>query len=259
VDARRRQRAPRRRAGGWHFLKSSDLVRRLIAGAAVSKRDLVLDLGAGRGIITKELSQTGARVKAVELDPRLALLLEERFAPVANVEVIQGDIVTFDLPSEPFKVVANLPFSTTTAMLRRIMDPESRMETSRTIVQFGAALKRTRSRGNLMNALTGPWFSCAMGEKISRECFAPAPGVDCAVLEINRRIPSLLKLQDRIGYERSVTEAFKFAQLPITKSLSRLHGGKRVKDALKKLDLKGANALDLTTEDWTQLFRLLSR
>lgn len=254
--ARRGQHAPRT-AHGQHFLKSSLIVRRLIAGAAVSERDLVLDLGAGRGIITSELARTGARVKAIELDAHLAQFLEKRFTGFGNVVVIREDILTLRLPLEPFKVVANLPFSTTTATLRKLLDPDSCFERACLIVQKGAALKRSKERGNLLNALVGPWFSMTMEMAVPRTSFAPPPNVDCAVLGIRRRKRSLLDTEDRWAYERLVRQAFRFAQVPLTRSLAGIYGGKSAKTAVHKLGLNGATAMNLNAEEWAQLCRSL--
>lgn len=255
--ARRRQHAPRGRAGGWHFLKSPSLVRRLVAGAAISPRDLVLDLGAGRGIITGEVARTGARVRAIELDQRLATCLDKRFAEFGNVDVVVGDILTFDLPSEPFKVVANLPFSTTTATLRRLLGPESSLERACLIVQKGAALKRSKERGNLLNALVAPWFSLTMEMTVPRTLFSPAPNVDGAVLGLRRRGPSLVDAGDRWTYQRLVRHAFRFAQVPLSKSLAGMYGDKNAKTAIHKLGLEGATAMKLNAEEWAHLFRSL--
>jgi 23S rRNA (adenine-N6)-dimethyltransferase len=257
VVARRGQHAPRGRAGGWHFLKSTSLVRRLVAGAAISHRDLVLDLGAGRGIITAELARTGARVRAIELDSGLAAFLRKRFSGFSHVDVVAEDILTFELPSQPFKVVANLPFSVTTAVLRRLLDPDSCLEMAWLIVQKGVALKRIRERGNLMNALVGPWFTMTMEMTVPRTAFAPPPNVDCAVLGIRRNRPSLLATEDRWAYQRSVRHAFRFAQVPLSKSLAEIYGGKNAKTVVHRLSLEGATAMNLNAEEWAQLFRTL--
>jgi 23S rRNA (adenine-N6)-dimethyltransferase len=125
------------------------------------------------------------------------------------------------------------------------------------IVQKGVALKRIRERGNLMNALVGPWFSMGMEMTVPRTSFAPPPNVDCAVLGIRRNRPSLVNAEDRWAYERLLGQAFRFAQVPLTKSLGGIYGGKNAKTAVDKLGLKGATAMNLNAEEWAQLFRSL--
>ena len=78
--------------------------------AAIRPGDLVVDLGAGHGVLTSALLDAGARVVAVELHPARAELLRERFADAA-VTVVRADVATVRLPRQPFRVVANPPWA----------------------------------------------------------------------------------------------------------------------------------------------------
>jgi 23S rRNA (adenine-N6)-dimethyltransferase len=107
------------RPRGRHFLRSRALADELVRDAGVEPGDLVLDLGAGEGMLTASLVAAGARVVAVELDGRSAEILRSRFR---GVDVVRGDARLVATPREPFRVVANLPFATGTAILRRLLD-----------------------------------------------------------------------------------------------------------------------------------------
>src|SRR5919201_2102568 len=108
---------PRAQRGrGRHFLRSSKLAAEIVRAAGIRRGDLVLDLGAGSGVLTAALARAGASVVAVELDPTLAEGLRRRFD-----RVVEGDALRVALPQEPFKVVANLPFDGGTAILRRLL------------------------------------------------------------------------------------------------------------------------------------------
>src|SRR5206468_3133282 len=108
------------RGRGQHFLRSSKLAAELVRAARVQRDDLVLDLGAGSGVLTAALSRRADRIVAVEIDDALAEKLRLR---LPAVEVISGDALRVPLPPERFKVVANLPFDGGTAILRRLLDP----------------------------------------------------------------------------------------------------------------------------------------
>ncbi len=82
----------------------------------------MLDLGAGYGALTVPLARTGARIVAIELDPRLARTLARRFESQPLVTTVQADLRTVPLPRRPFRVVASPPFSLTTLLLRRLLD-----------------------------------------------------------------------------------------------------------------------------------------
>ena len=100
--------ARRARRPGQHFLRSRALVCSLVDGAGIRAGDVVVDVGAGHGAITSELVRRGAAVWAVEVDPLLAAELRHRFRE--RVRVVEADAARLRWPSEPFAVVANLPF-----------------------------------------------------------------------------------------------------------------------------------------------------
>ena len=81
-----------------------------MAGSPVTRHDVVLDLGAGLGALTRPLAATGARVIAVELHPRRAAALREQYAG-SRVAVLELDLRDFTLPGRPYRVVANPPYA----------------------------------------------------------------------------------------------------------------------------------------------------
>src|SRR5688500_19093807 len=104
----------------------------------------MLDLGAGSGRLTAALAQRARRVVAVELDPHWAGVLRGRWP---NVDVVEGDATRVPLPSEPFRVVANVPFDRTTEILRRLLDdPRTPLVRADLVVEWGVALKRASPR-----------------------------------------------------------------------------------------------------------------
>jgi 23S rRNA (adenine-N6)-dimethyltransferase len=116
-----------RRELGQNFLKDKRVARRIVAESGVGKDDLVVELGAGGGMLTRQLARVARQVIAVECDPYWAMHLRERFSNDENVRVVQGDALTVTLPKEPFAVVANIPFNITTPILHRLLDdPTSR-------------------------------------------------------------------------------------------------------------------------------------
>jgi 23S rRNA (adenine-N6)-dimethyltransferase len=154
--------------------------------------DLVLDLGAGTGVLTAALARSAQRVLAVELDPDWARRLLERFADNERVFIVQGDALAFPLPREPFRVVANLPFNRTTAALRYLLDPECALVRADLVVQAEVARKRIRDTGTALSVSWAPWFTFRAGRPLPPQAFRPAPRVAAAVLRIERRAEPLL-------------------------------------------------------------------
>ena len=99
---------------GQNFLIDAGIVRGIVAAAEVKEGDRVLEIGPGIGTLTQGLAETGATVKAVELDKKLPAVLKETLKAYPNVEIIPGDILKVNIPEimgpGPFKVAANLPY-----------------------------------------------------------------------------------------------------------------------------------------------------
>ena len=105
---------------GAHFLRDHALISQLVRASGACPGRLVLDLGAGHGAITTVLAASGARVIAVERDPQAVRGLRRRLARSPQVSVVAADLREIPLPRRQFLVVANIPFSVSTALLRKL-------------------------------------------------------------------------------------------------------------------------------------------
>lgn len=197
---------PRAQRGrGRHFLRSSKLAAELVRAAGIRRGDLVLDLGAGSGVLTAALVRAGAHAVAVEIDAELAAGLRRRFE-----DVVEGDALCIALPRQPFKVVANLPFDGSTAILRRLLDPRVPLEAADVIVDWGLASKRAAVwPSTRLSAYWGAWFELSVSRRLPRRAFAPPPSVDAALLRIVRRSEPLVPVVERRGYDAFLGRAYR--------------------------------------------------
>jgi 23S rRNA (adenine-N6)-dimethyltransferase len=173
--------APRR--WGWHQLDPR-WARRLVAEAGIGRGDCVVDVGAGLGALTVPLLAAGARVIAVEAHPERARRLRERFG--GAVVVVPADAADLRLPHRPFHVVANPPFTVTTALIRRLLQPGSRLVSAHLIVPPHVA-RRWAGPGAPGVQRWGYTFAASIGSRVPRSAFRPPPPVDAQVLVIRRR------------------------------------------------------------------------
>jgi 23S rRNA (adenine-N6)-dimethyltransferase len=214
-------RAVRRRVLSQNFLVDRRAIDTLVDGSGVADGDLVIDIGAGNGLISQALARRGATVVAIERDPALADRLRAKFATWPAVTVVEADVLTTPLPGEPFRVVANIPFGITTKILRRLLEDGGRLIRADVIVQAEVARKRgTGGRGTLLNACWEPWFEFATGARIPATAFRPRPRVDAAVLIVARRDPPLLDAASRRDYTAFVTAAFEGARPTVASALT---------------------------------------
>jgi 23S rRNA (adenine-N6)-dimethyltransferase len=170
---------------GWHQL-SDGYARRLVANAGIRPGDLVLDIGAGTGAVTAALVAAGARVIAIELHHDRARILRATFSN-APVTVVRADAADLRLPRRPFRVVSNPPFAITTAVLRRLLAPRSRLLRADIVVPAFAAHRWANDR--VPGA--GRWralYTATCSGRVPPQAFRPA-GPAAAVLVVQRVQP----------------------------------------------------------------------
>ena len=118
-----------RKSLGQHFLKSKDALRKIIQAGQVSSDDVILEIGPGRGALTKQLLAFGCQVLAVEKDKELVQYLQEKFQneiKSGKLKLIEDDILNFDFKTynlEPrtYKLISNIPYNITGAILKKFL------------------------------------------------------------------------------------------------------------------------------------------
>lgn len=174
-----------RRSWGWHPLTDS-WARRVVEDSGVGPGDLVLDIGAGGGALTRPLLARGARVVAVELHPGRVQILRGLADRHPDLTVVRADATDLRLPRRPFVVVSSPPYAGASAVVERLLSPGSRLERADLVVQRQLArrLVEGRSRG------AGRWLRGSrleLGRPLPRTAFRHPPRVDSVVLRIVRR------------------------------------------------------------------------
>jgi 23S rRNA (adenine-N6)-dimethyltransferase len=171
------------RRWGWHRL-DPEWASRIVAAARIRPGELVLDLGAGTGALTRPLVRAGARVIAVELHPGRAAGLRERFAD-DPVQVLQTDLTRVRLPREPYRVVANPPYAVSAAMLRRLLAPGTRLASADLALPRWVVARYAAGRGADARRW-GRRYAAEFGRRLPRHAFTPPPPQDWAVLTLRR-------------------------------------------------------------------------
>lgn len=175
---------------GQHFLINESVARREVEYAELKKDDTVLEVGPGKGILTRLLAEKVRKVIAVEIDKRLADYLRESLPE--NVEVICEDILKLDLSTLDFnKVVANLPFQISSPFTFKLLDQD--FEKAVIIYQKEFAKRMVAKPGSRdysrLSVAIYYRADCEIKEIVPKRFFKPIPKVDAAIVEIIPREP----------------------------------------------------------------------
>ncbi len=203
----------KRHALGQHFLIDGEVAARTVQLAELDPGATVLEIGPGRGALTDRLRAAGHPVVAVELDEALAAALEAREDP--ELTIVRGDFLRVDLarlPGDVLPVVANLPYSTGTAIVTRLLEQPLRFPRLVVMLQLEVAQRLcaapgSRSYGGL-TVLCALQASASFGFVVPPSAFAPRPKVDSAVVRLDVSPEPRVEVADRRLFRRVVQAAF---------------------------------------------------
>ena len=262
------------RERGQNFLHDADLAAKLVRVAGVQPEDAVLEIGTGLGILTRALAPAARRVRTVEIDGGLVRGLTEEGVLPAEVELVHADALDLDLvaearalgaPEQPVRVVANLPYSVATALLRRFLDAPTLWEGFGVMVQREVAARlraapRTKPYGSL--SVVAQWVARAGSSlDLHGRCFYPVPAVVSTFITLVPRERPLVRAEELAGMERIVRFGFAHRRKTLVNSL-RGAGGIDPERSLEALAAAGldprvrAEALD--PETWQKIARRLA-
>ena len=173
-----------------HFLRSPKLAGFLIGHSNIKKRDVVIDIGAGSGVITTALAKRCRQVIAVEPDRETAELLRKNVGNLENVQIIERDFLEMELPDGPYKIFANPPFHLSSAILHKLDEAKSPPEAIYLILQKQFALKLLNNDRHYTSQLGKQLFvryAPRIRLPMRPHYFTPPPAVPTVLLELKRR------------------------------------------------------------------------
>lgn len=195
-----------------YFLQDRNFVSELIGHSNIRKRDHVIDIGAGSGIISASLSKKAGRVTAIEYEPNAAQKLRQNMQRNQNVEVVQANILEHELPESPYKVFANIPFHLSSPILTRLTEAANPPRSIYLIVQKQFARKLLVERDDTFKSMlgvkTGPLYSAKVKRTLRKTDFWPYPNVDTVLLELKLRETPLVRLEQMDNYRAFIQKCY---------------------------------------------------
>ncbi len=248
---------------GQNFLADPNLLEAIVRDAALAPGDVVLEIGAGEGVLTERLAAVAAHVHAVEIDRALELLLAP-LAARANVELHWGDAMKLDLAAlapAPTTMVANLPYSVATPLLLRTIEELPTLRRWTVMVQREIADRLRAAPGSRAYGSPSVLVQLACEVRLLRTVdpavFRPRPRVESAILALRRHGPGADPATREL-----VRAAFAHRRKSLARSLELVRPGllEAARAALGELGLpEDARAEQLTPGDFQALAKALSR
>ncbi len=180
---------------GQNFLTDSHVLNKIIEAAEITKDDLVIEIGPGIGALTQPACRLAGKVVAIEIDKALIPVLKDTLDGFDNVEVINADILSFDIRPiieksgcSGVKVVANLPYYITTPIIMGLLESHYPIDSLTVMVQKEVAMRlkakpSTKDYGAL--SLAAQYYSEPyLAANVPSNCFFPRPNVDSAVIRL---------------------------------------------------------------------------
>jgi len=256
-----------RKSLGQHFLVDASVLQTIIEAAELSSADTVIEVGPGLGILTAELVKRAGNVVAVELDTKLASLLKRRLASLANLRVINADVLKLS-PSElleeksHYKVVANIPYYITSPVLRHFVEASPKPSLMVVMVQkeVGEAIVAGTGKMSLLAVSLQVYSKPRIISHVPAQCFYPQPKVDSVIVRFDLLSEPAVKVADMDGFFDLVRAGFSLPRKQLHNSLAHSLG---MEPAEITLSLEAANidskrrAETLSLEEWVMLYDVL--
>ena len=185
-----------KRRFGQNFLVDKHVVDRIIAAVDPRLDETIVEIGPGRGVLTKRLVQSGARIVAIEFDHDLAPQLRDEFRDYANFHLVAADALETDFckviqPARSARVVANLPYNVGTAILQRLIEQRSCITEMTLMFQREVADRVTAAPDSLARGYLSVFVEAYCEAErlfdVSPQAFRPVPKVVSTVVRLHVR------------------------------------------------------------------------
>jgi len=248
-----------RKSLGQNFIVDRQALDDILLAAELHGTEAVVEVGAGLGALTRRLSVTAAHVTAIELDPRLLPVLKAVLEGLDNVDIVAGDALTLEIETPAdYRVVANIPYTLTSALLRHYLEAEQPPGRLVLTVQSEVAERATAKPGQMsLLALSVQIYGIPeIRGEIPARGFYPKPEVDSSILRIDIHEAPVMETEWIVPVFRLARAGFRQRRKKLRNSLGPVLG-KQADETLVAAGIDAsARAQELSVEQWEALARV---
>ena len=208
--------------------------KKIIRACNLSKDDIVLEIGSGKGELTAQLAQAVKKVYALEIDPRLYSTLEQTLIATDNCQIVKGDILKFDIGkflldnqiTQRIKVIGNIPYYISSPIIEHLIGQRQLISTAFLTVQKEFARRARAVPGSKeygsFSCFVRYYCECKILFEIKRKSFEPAPNVESCFLSLEFRDKSPVLVHDEKIFFKLIRTAFNQRRKTLRNSLDSL-------------------------------------
>lgn len=243
-----------KRALSQNFLVDGNVLKKICQLAEVTAGDTVIEIGPGPGVLTERLLELGCKVIAIEKDTTFARALRR----LGQLEVVEGDALDVDfakLAEKPVKIIANIPYNITSALLERIV--KARSFSSATLMVQEEVARKMSAKPNtkdfgLLSLFLQFHAEVLFGFSVPPRCFYPSPKVASAVVRLNCKEPQSI---DEEAFFKTIERAFCHRRKTLKASLNDVYPKEKIANALEKMHKDPmTRPEELSLEEWVEFF-----
>lgn len=264
---------------GQHFLIDEEVLKLITSAAELTPTDIVMEIGPGLGVLTRELARQAGWVIAVELDSQLAAILKQTPGSFDNVTIINKDIRQIEpsalireekkrfpaaiANSLGYKLVANLPYYITSPVLRHFLEASLKPQIMVIMVQKEVAEAIVAEPGQMSVLSISVQFygKPRIISYVPARCFYPVPEVDSAILQVIPYAQPPVAVTDEKSFFELVRAGFSAPRKQLGNSLAQGLGLTKTKalSLLKEADIMPQRRAEtLTLDEWAQLWQVFT-
>lgn len=251
---------------GQNFLIDRSVLQLIVQAADITPNDEVLEVGAGTGVLTRELARHAQRVVAVELERDMLTLLRKITQPYTHIELVAHNLLYLNpqtlFEQRPYKLVANLPYYITAPTFRHFLESANAPRLMVVMVQWEVAQRIIAAPGDLsVLAISIQLYGKPqIVARVPARAFYPAPKVDSAIVRVDVSPQSPLLAQERERFFRVVQAGFGEKRKQLHNSLT--HGlhykNEQVRAWLAVANIDASRRAEtLSIDEWIQLWRII--